>query len=189
MKLNLVPNLIKNPIVLATISGAVIVLVSIIIWNEINPNQSVGSLGTVLGNKSVGVLTIEAPQKIKIDDSLKVQVMMNSGKSNVNAVGVNLHFDHQRLQVIHLDTNKSFCQFYPEKKFDNRQGLITLACGSPHPGFSGISEILSIEFKPLVTGSTQILTANTSKILKSDGKGTNILEQYPNKTINILTNH
>ena len=97
----------------------------------------------------------------------------------MNAVGLYLNFDADKLQLTNLDTSQSFCQFYPEKRFDNNLGTISLTCGAPHPGVSDKNTLLELEFIALDQGTTNLLVNPDSKILLSNGKGTNILDEEP----------
>jgi hypothetical protein len=141
-------------------------------------------LPTIKGAKS-GVLTLETPETIYVNQPFTMKVTLNTQGNYVNAAGIYLHFEPQKFQVLTMDTSGSFCQFYPEKRFDNNIGTISLACGSPHPGVRGENPVLTLQFLPTVIGNSVIRTSNQSKLLVSDGKGTNILTEYPAVPINV----
>lgn len=133
-----------------------------------------------------GVLRIEMPERVDTSGPFSVLVIMDSQGETVNAVGTYLEFDKQRLEILEMDTKNSFCQFYPENKFDNQTGLISVACGAPNPGFSGQSTIINLKMLPLTTGNARITVLPKSQILLHDGKGTNILQEYPQKELLIV---
>lgn len=139
------------------------------------------------GTKS-GTLIIDAPDRVSLNQPFTVDVSIDTKKQNTNAVGLYILFDESQLQLLNLDTSQSFCQFYPEKKFDNYHGTISISCGSPHPGVSGVNTIVSLDFIPLNIGQTTLYTTPSSKILLSNGKGTNILTEFPLKQISIHNN-
>lgn len=118
-------------------------------------------------------------QRPLVQQPVTVTVSVDTQGSSINATGIYLRFDPQKLQMLNMDTRASFCQYYPEKKFDNALGTVSLACGSPHPGINGENTLMTLEFLPLATGNTKISTDARSQIMKSDGKGTNILTDYP----------
>jgi hypothetical protein len=124
-------------------------------------------------------LQLQTTELPKLQQPYVVKVMAISPNDNLNSVGIYLRFDPQKLRVIEVDTLRSFCQFYPEKKFDNQLGSISLACGAPHPGSKGDLELMTITFLPLVEGVSQVSVDGRSVLLRSDGKGTNLLENYP----------
>jgi len=146
------------------------------------------SLAQIFNHHQPGTLTVHQPSSELVNQPFKVDIQMDTAGQAANAVGVYLHFDPQRLQLLNIDTTQSFCQFYPEKKFDNDLGIVSLACGSPHPGVTGKNTVMTLEFLPTAVGATSITTDPKSKILLSDGKGTNILYNPPVINLNILQN-
>jgi hypothetical protein len=123
-----------------------------------------------------------------LNQTFEVSVQMDTLGSSVNAVGVYLRFDPQALQLLDYDTQTSFCQFYPEKKFDNHAGSVSLACGSPHPGVRGSSQLLNLKFVAKQLGVSTLYVLSESQVLKSDGTGTNILDDYPSLVIDVKSN-
>lgn len=152
------------------------------IYNFLNPGK-VANLPLIKGSQT-GVLTLEAPEQIFVNQPFILTIKLNTLGNYVNAAGIYLHFEAQKLQVLNMDTAGSFCQFYPEKRFDNHIGTISLACGSPHPGVRGENTILKLEMIAPVIGNSAVRISPQSKLLMSDGKGTNILTEYPAVTIN-----
>lgn len=148
--------------------------------------QGNGNRLPTLGISNVdGVIIISAEEKVALNQPFDVSVEIDTLGNKVNAAGIYLRFDPKKLQLLDIDTKQSFCQFYPEKKFDNNLGTVSLACGSPHPGLQGTSTMLQLKFLPILVGSTTIRITEKSQMLASDGKGTNILSKYPQVTVNI----
>jgi hypothetical protein len=145
-----------------------------------------GTVKNILGVKHNGTLSFISTDKAAINEPFDITVMMDTSGRNVNATGIYLKFDPQKLQLLQLDTKPSFCQFYPEKKYDNQLGTVSLACGSPHPGINGTGTLMIMQFIPLEIGDTFIRTSEKSQILQSDGKGTNILTNYPAAKITVV---
>lgn len=141
---------------------------------------------TLFTGTKPGTVTFNAPEKVLVNQPFKISVEMDTKKQNVNAAGIYLTFEPSKLKLVNIDTTKSFCQFYPEKKYDNTLGKVTLACGSPHPGVNGKNTILTLEFMPVVIGKTIITFDPKSQLLLSNGKGTNILTDYPKLSLIIL---
>lgn len=147
-----------------------------------NPPQVAGIFNT---NKP-GTLRLVIPETVHVNVPFNVDVIVDSKNQNMNAVGFYLKFSPEHLTLLDFDTSQSFCQFYPERRFDNSVGTMTLACGSPHPGFSGENTLIRLSFMPRIVANTVLLVDPKSKILISDGKGTNILDEYPSAEISIL---
>lgn len=148
--------------------------------------QSGGEKGILKARMAKAVLQLNTPKEAIINEPFEVKVQMDSGRNQVNAVGVYLSFDPSKLQLLQLDSQASFCQFYPEKKFDNQLGRVNLACGSPHPGVAGENHLLLLSFLPVSLGETSIRVRPESKILRSDGKGMDILRDYPQADLMIV---
>lgn len=147
-----------------------------------------GNRPTILGDKNQAELELKLEtNRPVVQQPFRISVTANTKTKKINAVGVYLRFDPQILQLTSLDTRASFCQFYPEKKFDNSLGLISLACGGPHPGAEGTNTLMSLEFIPLSEGTTMLYTDPKSQLMQSDGKGTNILTKYPNLSVPVFT--
>lgn len=170
---------IKWPLI---ISSCCIVIVSFLLYDHLYPEKS---LIPRWNTKATGVITYETDSSIIANIPFKLKVSMDTQGEAVNASGIYIHFDASKLQILEIDTTGSFCQFYPEKKFDNNEGTISLACGAPHPGFKGVNTLMELTLLPRTIGSTTIRTDPKSQLLLSDGKGTNILTEYPQQTINI----
>jgi hypothetical protein len=151
-------------------------------------NHDDNILPSILGTNTTGSLIFKAPEKVIINEPFEMTVQIDTKGKNVNAVGVYLRFEPQKIQLMQMDTSPSFCQFYPEKKFDNQLGLISLACGSPHPGMNGTSTLMVLQFTPISLGQMIIRTDSQSRLLVSDGKGTNILKEFPNLSVNVVNN-
>lgn len=140
---------------------------------------------TLAGSQKNASLNLLQASDAFLNQTFEVSVQMDTLGSSVNAVGVYLRFDPQALQLLDYDTETSFCQFYPEKKFDNHAGTVSLACGSPHPGVRGSNQLLTIKFIAKQLGMTTLYALPESQILKSDGTGTNILDTHPSLVIDV----
>jgi len=151
----------------------------------LNREMKTGSVLSAVKNSKSAFLFFEGDKRVAVNQQFKLRVKMNTGNQNVNAVGLFIRFDKDKLQVNDMNTLNSFCQFYPEKKFDNRYGLISLSCGSPHPGFKGENDIVELTMMPLSMGTTVMQITDGSKLLLSDGKGTNLLDAFPSWEVQI----
>lgn len=131
-------------------------------------------------------LHLNGPKSVGLNQPFTVLVEADTKGNDVNAVGVYLRFDATSLQLLSMDTTQSFCQLYPEKRYDQSLGTISLACGSPHPGFNGSNTLMKLEFLPTKLGISTITSEIKSQLIKSDGKGnSNLLKGYPHLEIGI----
>ncbi len=135
-----------------------------------------------------GSYEIEIPERVSAADPFVIKVIVDTKGKNVNAVGLNLKFATNRLQILNMDTTGSFCEFYPENRYDNQNGLIKISCGLPSPGFNGKGTLAEITFEALSVGIADIEILPDSLILLNDGKGTNILKEYAAEEILVVAN-
>jgi hypothetical protein len=144
------------------------------------------SLSSVI--KGNGFFRLDKPANISVNSPFKVNFIANSDNKQVNAVALSVTFDPNKLSIINMDTTQSFCQFYPENKFSNDSGTISIQCGAPSPGFRGETTIASVTFLAKNMGETVVTINEKSQILLNDGKGTNIFTRPVNETLVILNN-
>lgn len=175
-------------LLVSLISFGVLIFTFLYFYFTQNPIDIFPGGGNILGTQKEGVIVLESPQNVSVNLPFDVIVKVDTQNQKVNAVGFTLKFSPQHLEMIDFDTSQSFCQFYPEKKFDNIAGKFILACGSPHPGFSGETVLAKLKFMPKLVSKTNLFVDPSSQILLSDGKGTNILTEHPVEQISILNN-
>ncbi len=167
--------LLKSPLLLPVIC----LLVVLISGYSFYRLQTVGTISPFSSGYKQGSMYFTGAHRVGMYQPLTIKIMIDTNNQSVNAAGFYLKFDPEHLQVNEINTLASFCQYYPEKKYDNRLGLISLACGAPHPGYKGVNELISITFTPVSVGPATLQIMNSSKLLLSDGKGTNILSNHP----------
>ena len=171
----------KNSIVIISFVVAIFAL----LWFQTNFSENKKINMPFKINKNAN-FQISSPESVNLNHTFKVTVSMDTDKLAVNAIGLNINYENENLRVVSIDTTQSFCQFYPEKKYNDNVGRINLSCGSPEPGFTGQNDVLIIEFKPIKIGDTPIIIDPQSKILLSDGKGTNVLREFPQAQVKII---
>lgn len=140
----------------------------------------------ILSNYKPGIFSITGSNEANVNTPFTLNFISNSNNQLVNSISLQATFDPKALEVIKVDTTQSFCQFYPENRFNNISGTISIQCGAPHPGFKGENIIASIQFQPKLITQTSINITNKSMILVSDGKGTNIFSKPVMYTVTIL---
>lgn len=135
-----------------------------------------------------GIFSINGPNQVNVNIPFKLKFIANSQNQTVNAVALEIVFDANKIEVLNVDTSQSFCQFYPQNRFNNNKGTVSIQCGAPHPGFRGENTIAEITFLPKSLVQTEIKITDKSLILISDGKGSNIFSQAVNHNLSILNN-
>lgn len=141
-----------------------------------------------ISTKATGTFEMQAPDQVTATDPFTIKLSVDTKGESINAVGLKLKFPTNRLQILSMDTKESFCEFYPENRYDNQTGEISISCGLPNPGFNGVGSLATITFEPLSVGVANLEILPESAILLNDGKATNILKEFSAKDILIVGN-
>ena len=112
-----------------------------------------------------------------VGSTFDVSVFVNTGGENINAIEVNLKFDPTKLQVASPTAGKSFIEVWvAQPTFSNTKGTMSFIGGVPSPGINTSAGLVStVTFRAISPGETQITFLDSSKVLKNDPQGVNIL--------------
>lgn len=112
-----------------------------------------------------------------VGSTFDVSVFVNTGGENINAVEVNLKFDPIKIQVASPTAGKSFIEVWvSQPTFSNTKGTLSFIGGVPSPGINTSAGLVStVTFRAISPGETQITFLDSSKVLKNDPQGVNIL--------------
>jgi hypothetical protein len=110
----------------------------------------------------------------KIGDTFSVELKTDTGGIPINAAQTTIYFPPDKLEVLNISKEDSIFTFWPEEpSFSNSSGKLSFSGGIPHPGFTGIGNIITINFKTKNEGLI-LLTLGEGRVLADDGKGTDI---------------
>lgn len=116
---------------------------------------------------------------------MKLEIQ-NIGNS-INTVQADIGFDPAHLEVVDISTTESFANVFVQKEINNEGGWARLTGGLPNPGFHEPRGTFgTVYFRAKLPGLTRIEFLSTSMVLANDGKGTNILKDFPNVSYVIL---
>lgn len=115
-----------------------------------------------------------------------IKIYLNTSDQAINAVGIVINYDPEKVLVSDLNFDKSFCELFIEQVIDNQNGQIRIFCGLPTPGFSGKSSVASFSFKNL-TDKASFSFDDETQVLANDGFGTNIRAKTNNLNIHFPT--
>jgi hypothetical protein len=172
------PPLPRRTVWLAAFVGAVAILFA---------SPSIISLSERIIGGERAVLEIDSSaDTVTPGQSFTVQVALNTKGTNVNAAGIAVKFDPRSLEIVQMSTVDSFCSFYAENSFDTIKGEVHLSCGTPNPGFTGTSNLVTLTMRSKIVGKSEISIEPDAQILANDGKGTNLLKSgIASKTITV----
>jgi len=103
-------------------------------------------------------------------DFLYVDLAVDSGGTEINALQTSLEFDTSKLILEQASYENSFCELLAYEKIDNQNGNFHVACGSPTGGTEA-STIVRLKFSKIGEGWTK-MNLGESTVLANDGLGT-----------------
>lgn len=108
---------------------------------------------------------------------IDVSFLLDTGGEAVNAVNADILFPADKLQVVNPAASTSFISVWvTAPTFSNTDGTISLQGGLPNPGINTSAGVIStVTFRVKTPGKAVVRYAPTSKALRNDGEGTNIL--------------
>ncbi|OGZ17544.1 MAG: hypothetical protein A2Z78_02020 [Candidatus Nealsonbacteria bacterium RBG_13_36_15] len=111
-------------------------------------------------------------QTIYKGDTFIVEIRLNTGGEEVNALEANLKFPPELLEVLDISKGGSVLNLWPtEPFFSNSDGRISLMGGMPG-GFKGQGMAAQITFRGKELGKAILNFKETSQALLNDGEGT-----------------
>lgn len=114
---------------------------------------------------------------------LEIQNIENS----INTVQADIGFNADQIEVVDISTADSFADVFIQKEINNEGGWARLTGGLPNPGFNRNNGVFgTIYFKAKTPGLVRIEFLPSSMVLANDGRGTNILKDFPTVSYVIL---
>ena len=123
-----------------------------------------------------------------VGSTFDVSVFVNTGGENVNAIKVDMRFDPAKIQVASPTAGKSFVKVWvSQPSYSNTKGEISFIGGIPSPGINTTAGLVStVTFRAVAPGKTTISFANSSRVLRNDSEGTDILTSMGRSVYNFL---
>jgi len=112
-----------------------------------------------------------------VGSTFDVSVFVNTGGEDVNAVEINIKFDPTKFQIASPTAGKSFIEVWvAQPTYSNVKGEMNFIGGVPTPGINTSAGLVStVTFRAISPGETTVLFLASSKVLRNDPDGTNIL--------------
>ncbi|MFZ5559582.1 MAG: cohesin domain-containing protein [Patescibacteria group bacterium] len=127
--------------------------------------------------ESASIFLSPSSGTFQIGSTFNISIFVDTGGRDINAIRVDLKFDPKKLQVASPTTGQSFISVWiAQPSYSNIEGTVSFQGGVPGTGIRTSSGLVStITFRAITPGSTTISVRDTSQVLLSDGKGTDIL--------------
>jgi len=145
-----------------------------ILDNHFNETGLAVIQGNYNGHSSLFVVQMFGQPRIRVNDLVSVDIMVNSGEQSMNLVHAVIHYPSDKLMFNAIDFDDSAFSLFL-KEVDAKKGTITILAIQPFPGIKGIAEVAHLQFKALTNGDINLNLGDDSIVLANDGFGTNIL--------------
>lgn len=113
----------------------------------------------------------------EVGSLVDVSFLLDTGGDAVNAVQADIKFPPEKLQVVNPVASTSFISVWvTTPTYSNTDGTLKFQGGLPNPGIKTSGGVIStVTFRVKSAGKAVISFSSTSKVLRNDGEGTNIL--------------
>jgi len=122
-----------------------------------------------------------------VGSTFSVSVFLNTEGNEINAVGAELKFPPEILQVTSPTAGTSFITVWlTPPNYSNERGIVNFRGGVPGGITTSAGLISSITFRAIASGMAKVEFREGSRVLLNDGKGTDILTTKINGEYHIL---
>ena len=125
-------------------------------------------------DSSLFVVHIFGQPRIKVNDFVDTNIIVNSRKQSMNLVYAVIHYPSDKLMFRTIDFDHSAFSLFL-KRVDAEKGTVTILAIQPFPGIQGIANVAHLQFKALAKGDVNLNWGDDSVVLANDGFDTNIL--------------
>lgn len=118
---------------------------------------------------------------------IEVPILVNTRGQNINGIEIRINFDKDKLSIINPLIGSSVVGVWVETpKYDNTKGTASYVGVIPDGINTGSGLIGAITFKAKNTGDAKITFDSTSKVLLSDGRGSEAQVDYGRADYSII---
>ncbi len=133
------------------------------------------SLGQLVKAEGASLFLSPASKIFKVEDIFSIEVKINTAGVPINAAQATIYFPSDKLKALNISRSDSIFTLWLKKPvFSNASGEISFVGGLPTPGFSGVGNLITLNFEAKEEGIANLVFGE-GQVLADDGKGTNIL--------------
>lgn len=169
----------KNPksVILNTFVILLLTFISLgVVYLE---NTVIDNSGILRSFKTVS-FNIPDKSQYRTNEIFPMKIQISGIKTAINVVQADITFDPEVLEVIEISTKDSFASIFVQKDINNNLGYVRLTGGIPSPGYNKEEGVFgTVFFKAKSAGLVTVSFLPTSLVLADDGRGTNVLKDFP----------
>jgi hypothetical protein len=142
-------------------------------------NMVIDASGLLSSGKTVS-FNIPEKHQYRTNEIFPMKIEISGINTAINVVQADITFDPEVLEVVELSIKESFATIFVQKDINNSLGYVRLSGGIPSPGYSKETGTFgTIYFKAKSSGLANVAFLPTSMVLADDGRGTNVLKNFP----------
>lgn len=137
----------------------------------------------------VAQFTIPTRNQYLVGEIFPVKIELMNIPAAINVAQADLSFDPKHIEVVDLDTSGTFVKFFVQKEYSNEQGYLRVTGGIPNPGYRQPTGLMATAYlRGKQPGAVELKYLETSLVLANDGKGSNLLADFPTIPLIITPN-
>jgi hypothetical protein len=128
-----------------------------------------------VNSQEASLFIFPGSESFQVGEVFSIELRVDTKDMPINAAQTTIYFPFDKVEALEILKENSIFSFWPEEPtFSNSTGEISFSGGVPHPGFEGMGNIITINFKAKKEGLASF-TLGQGRVLADDGKGTDIL--------------
>lgn len=171
----------------AILNGCLILLFSVIsIGLVYGESRILNKIGYPATPKTASFI-IPSTGQFRVGEIFPMKLEIQNVENSINTIQADISFDSNQVEVVDISTTDSFANVFVQKEINNQGGWARLTGGLPNPGFhENRGTFGTVYFQAKTPGLIKIEFLSTSMVLANDGRGTNILKDFPSVSYVIL---
>jgi len=122
----------------------------------------------------------------KIDrNTFTLDLVVDPAGEEINTVSTEISYPVDKLSLLEINKDNSFCSLFVEDENDNINGKIKISCIKPFPGVDTLSNVVTLTFTTQATGTADLDLSPDSLVLANDGYGTDVLKAATGQRVNL----
>lgn len=128
----------------------------------------------------VAQFMIPSKSQYPVGEVFPIKIELMNIPAAINVAQADLSFDPKIVEVVDITTDGTFANFFVQKEFSNDQGYIRVTGGIPNPGYRQPTGLIATAYlRGKTPGAVELKYLETSLVLANDGRGSNLLADFP----------
>lgn len=128
----------------------------------------------------VAQFMIPSRSQYPVGEVFPIKIELMNIPAAINVAQADLSFDPRIVEVVDVTTDGTFANFFVQKEFSNSQGYIRVTGGIPNPGYRQPTGLIATAYlRGKTPGAVELKYLQSSLVLANDGRGSNLLADFP----------